>query len=135
MQSMVKINYGVSNMYARVFVDVYCDRFCLSHFGSSLESDDPVISKGFDQVPARYHGESGLVCDFERLFGRRCKLWVICIRRCKLWVIVSREGYSRLGGACQGRSPDGLPSQFDFYTLVVCISTVLCNWANVRAWL
>ena len=40
MQSMVKINYGVSNMYARVFVDVYCDRFCLSHFGSLLESDD-----------------------------------------------------------------------------------------------
>ena len=60
-------------------------------------SDDPVIWNGFDQVPARDHGESGLVCDFERSFGRRCKLWVICVRRCKLWVIVSREGYSRLG--------------------------------------
>ena len=48
-------------------------------------------------MPARYHGESGLVCDFERSFGRRCKLWVICVQHCKLWVIVSREGYSRLG--------------------------------------
>ena len=34
-------------------------------------------------------------------------------------------GYSWLKGTCQGRCADGLPSQFDFYTLLVHIRTLV----------
>ena len=75
-------------------------------------------------MPARDHGESGVVCDFERSFGRRCKLWVICVRRCKLWVIVSREVYSRLGAHVKDGAQTACRHNLIFYTLVVCISTL-----------